>query len=101
MSGGGRENDIFNHRNLQQGKPPPEKTQQEGQSQTIPGLEGIDVCTLQKLLATAEGKESIPDVALSPFSFDVREAPLSLAFRGTRDLCFNGSTDPSEYLWAF
>ncbi|KAK1389694.1 hypothetical protein POM88_017872 [Heracleum sosnowskyi] len=74
----------------------------QGGTQTIPGLEGINVNALRRLIAQSEGQGgAIPDAAPSPFSTVVREAPLPPTFRGTGDLRFNGSTDPAEYIGRF
>ncbi|KAK1356083.1 hypothetical protein POM88_049339 [Heracleum sosnowskyi] len=53
------------------------------------------------LEARAQVVPGLEDAAPSPFSAAVREAPLPLAFRGTGDLRFNGSTDPAEYIGRF
>ncbi|KAK1363262.1 hypothetical protein POM88_038823 [Heracleum sosnowskyi] len=86
--------------NLQQ-EPAP-NVELGGGIQTIPGFEGINVNALRRLIAQSEGQGgAIPDATPSPFSAAVREAPLPPAFRGTGDLRFNGSTDPTEYIGRF
>ncbi|KAL1815684.1 hypothetical protein ACET3Z_018258 [Daucus carota] len=68
----------------------------------IPGLDGVSVDALKGLLVQfgVQG-HTVQEEAASPFSTAVRQSPLPATFRGTGDLRYNGTTDPTEYIGRF
>lgn len=83
--------------------PPPQPQDPEPNVKNIPGIGNFNVDYLKRLLSHLEGGRVTATMEVpSPFSATVREAQYPPGYRNTtNDLCFNGSSDPIEFLGRF